>query len=558
MRRKVLFTVLLVIVVLAAACAPSQAPATPTQAPVEKPKEEQPAPTPTPVPEEPLVLVHADKAGDLGTLDPHFAAATNDRNIVDMVFNGLVRYKPGDASQFEPDLAEAIPEPEIVDGKQVWTFKLRQGVMCHPGPKTDAYELTADDVVYSLQKSANPERSAYAGEYTGMTVEKVDKYTVKIIMDKPISPVLFLPKVSDYAGGFIVCAKAIEAMGDEAFKTHPVGTGPFMFKSYTPQEKVVLVANENYFRGRPKLDGVEYRYMPDATSRELGLKTGELHVINGVSEDQWIEKIDAEEGLTVDVFGVGEVATIHFNTTVKPLDDVRVRKAIAYAIDRDEVLALYGKRVAGKVYSPVPAQFLAGGLTEEEAKSLGLDYAVDREKAKQLLAEAGYPDGFSLKVVSSERESYLKIYQSMQAQLAEIGIKLEIEVVDHPTMHKLIRQDVNPIVVYVAWRPNADVYLTRFFHSDSIVVTGKKPDTNFSHYDKIDDLIEAARVETDPEKQIELWKQAQIKILEDMVAYPLLYMNQVYARQDSVDYGHVLKSSLALYPQYTETTTIQR
>ncbi len=561
MRRKLLFAVLsMLFALVVAACAQPKA-AAPTQPPPEKkqPEAKPAAAQPTSKPSaQPLILVHADKAGDLGTLDPHFAAATNDRNIVDMVFNGLVRYKPGDSSVFEPDLAVEIPKPEIVNGKQVWVFKLRKGVMCHPGPKTKAYELTADDVVYSLRKSANPDRSAYAGEYTGMTVEKVDKYTVKITMDQPISPVLFLPKVADYAGGFIVCAKAIEAMGDEAFKTHPVGTGPFMFKSYTPQEKVVLVANENYFRGRPKLDGVEYRYMPDATSRELGLKTGELDVINGVSEDPWIEKIESEKGLKVDIFGVGEVATIHFNTSVKPLDDVRVRKAIAYALDRDEILALYGKRVAGKVFSPVPAQFLAGGLTEAEVKKLGLDYAVDREKAKQLLAEAGYPNGFSLKVVSSERESYLKIYQSMQAQLAEIGINLEIEVVDHPTMHKLIRQDVNPIVVYVAWRPNADVYLTRFFHSDSIVVTGKKPDTNFSHYDKIDDLIEAARVETDPEKQVELWKKAQIKILEDMVAYPILYLSQVYARNEAVDYGHVLKSSLALYPQYTENTTIKR
>ena len=144
----------------------------------------------------------------------------------------------------------------------------------------------------------------------------------------------------------------------------------------------------------------------------------------------------------------------------------------------------------------------------------------------------------------------------MQAQLAEIGIDIKINVVDHSSMHSLIREDVNPIVIYVAWRPNADVYLTRFYHSDSIVVTGAKPDTNFSHYTGIDDIIEEARVELDADKQIQMWKDAQIKILEDMVAYPLQYQNQVTARHDYVDFGHELKSVMGLYAQFDETTRI--
>ena len=106
--------------------------------------------------------------------------------------------------------------------------------------------------------------------------------------------------------------------------------------------------------------------------------------------------------------------------------------------------------------------------------------------------------------------------------------------------------------------PNADVYLTNFFHSDSIVVTGAKPITNFSHYAAIDDLIEQARAETDPAAQAELWKQANIQILKDLAAFPLHYQNQVYARVPKVDYGHELVSSLALYPQITELTNDQR
>jgi peptide/nickel transport system substrate-binding protein len=247
---------------------------------------------------------------------------------------------------------------------------------------------------------------------------------------------------------------------------------------------------------------------------------------------------------------------VHFNITKAPLDNPDVRKALAYALDRDEFLALFGEPVAENVYSPVPAKFLAGGLTQEEVEAAGLAYDMDRELARQMLADAGYPDGFELEVITSEMTGYRRIYESMQAQLAEVGVNLKVNVVDHSTMHSMIREDVNPIVVYIAWRPNADVYLTRFFLSDSIVMTGAAPDTNFSHYDQIDDLIKAARAETNPDAQIELWKEAQLQIMSDMAAYPLHFQQQVYARSNAVDYGHDLVSVLALYPGVTENTTI--
>jgi peptide/nickel transport system substrate-binding protein len=235
-----------------------------------------------------------------------------------------------------------------------------------------------------------------------------------------------------------------------------------------------------------------------------------------------------------------------------------VRQALAYALDRDEFLALFGEPVAENVYSAVPAKFLAGGMTKDEVEALGLAYDVDRDLAQQMLADAGYPDGFSLSVVTSEMTGYRRIYENMQAQLAEVGVDLEVTVVDHSTMHAQIREDVNPIVVYIAWRPNADVYLTRFYHSDSIVVTGAAPDTNFSHVSTLDDLIEQARVATSAEEQIDLWKQAQIQLLEEMYSYPLHFQQQVYARAEGVDYGHDLVSVLALYPGITELTSVSR
>jgi len=311
-----------------------------------------------------------------------------------------------------------------------------------------------------------------------------------------------------------------------------------------------------YFRGKPQLDGVEYRYVADVSSRELGLRSGQLDVIFKLQDGKWVDRLSRTPDVKVDVFGVGEVSTVYFNVTKPPFDDPRVRKAVANALNRDEFLALYGTSVAQKVFSPVPEAFMAGGLTEQELTNRNLDYQFDPTKAKQLLAEAGLGNGFAFSVVTSQLEQYRLVYESMQAQLAKVGINMEVKVVDHATMHDQIRKDVNPVVVYVAFRPTADAYLTQFLHSDAIVVTGKNPNTNFAHYDQIDAQIDAARNEADSTKQLVLWKAAQAKALQDMVAYPIQYANQVYARGSNVEYGHELKSVIQTYPGIDETTRL--
>jgi len=495
-------------------------------------------------------------AADLGTGDPHRAASRNDRAVVDMIFNGLLRYKPGEAPEIEPDLAQAIPYPQMIDGSQVWRFELRRDVMCHAGPQTEAYQLTADDVVFSLQRAADPDVSAYAGDYEGMTVTKVDDFTVDLIFESPLSSILFFPKVADYAGGFIVCRKAVGALGNDGFAAHPVGTGPFVFEDHIGGDRVRLAANDSYFRGPPQLQRVEVLYLPKFEERDRLLREGGLEVIFGSEKPDWFEAVKDNESITVDVFGVGQVITIHFNTARPPLDDPRIRKALAYAVDRKVFQSHFAEGVVENVYSPVPVDFLPGGMTRDEVVRLHLDYALDQKQAQALLAEAGYADGFALKLVSSERGHYLTNYESLRDQLAAVGIEIELEVVEHREMHKRIRADENAIVIYVAWRPNSDVFLTRFFHSDSTVVTGASPDTNFSHYDEIDKLIETARNVRDRADQVRFWKQAQVKLLSDAAALPLHYVNLVYARHKNVDYGHPLKAAMALYPQFTETTRI--
>jgi len=167
------------------------------------------------------ILRFAIHTSKMKNFDPHYAKSAEDFIFADMVFNSLVRYVPGKSPQLEPDIAEKIPEFKMVNGKQVWTINIRKDIMFHAGPNTEEYELTADDVVYSFQKAADPERSAFFGDYEGITFKKTDKYTVQMIINEPISPLFFLPRIANRKGGFIIGEKVIKQTGYEKFKSHP-------------------------------------------------------------------------------------------------------------------------------------------------------------------------------------------------------------------------------------------------------------------------------------------------------------------------------------------------
>ena len=503
------------------------------------------------------VLRFGTHVSAMGRLDPHFAFGSQDRALADMVFNGLLRYLPGRAPKIGPDLAEALPEFRMEGGEQIWTIRLRKGVMFHEAPGLPAHELTAEDVVFSLEKSADKARSGYSGDYLDMEVVLRSRYQVEIRFAHPISPILFFPRIANYGGGFIVSKQAVETLGYEGFKTHPVGTGPFAFDSHSPGEVLKLKAHAAYFRGAPKLDGVWLYFQPEAALRLAALKAGELDVITGSGKKGWIDQARALEGVVVDTHGVGEVGVFHLNTTTPPFDDIRVRRALAHALDREAFYRTTDADIVDRVFSPIPAPYLPGGLKRQEVEVLGLAYEYDVEKARALLREAGLEAGFDLELVASEKRLYQAYYQTLKAQLAPLNIRCNIETVPHSQMHRIIRSTPPPIVLYPAWRPNADVYLTRFFHSDSRVVTGRRPDTNFSQYQSVDALIDAARREVDPDAQIRLWSQAQIRILHDMVAFPVMATRQIYVRRMAVDYGHPVVSTMALYPQFTERTQIR-
>lgn len=480
-----------------------------------------------------ILRLGLDAAGP-GSFDPH--AASSDRIVVDMLFNGLLRYQPGNYPIIEPDLAEAVPTPKMIAGKQCWTFVLRKGVLFHPGPQGEAVELTSDDVIYSLQKAADQARSAYAALYTGMAFQRVDDYTLQVVMDKPLSAALFLPRFTCAAGGAILCRRAMEGQVDASDKAWPVGTGPFLFAGNMAGKKISLLAHKKYFRGAPRLEGVEILFLPDTKERERGLRSGTLHVISGIRSREGVNQASQWGKTRVDAFGPGETAAIILHTMSPPMQQKAVRQALAYALQRGDWGAWYGKALFEECSAPVPA-LVPGGMTNTAVSSLALDYAKDLAKARRLLEEAGYPDGFSVSVQTTVGPDAQAIVAILKKQLRQISVAVKaVERADRAT------PDIEPLIFNTIGLATAEDFFPRLFPQD---------------YPKMDTLIEAAHGETNAKKQLDLWRYIQMKTLDDMVVYPLGTILSVYARSAGVDYGHPLVRTGAPYPQITELTWIK-
>ncbi|MEO1016233.1 MAG: ABC transporter substrate-binding protein [Pseudomonadota bacterium] len=479
---------------------------------------------------------------DANQLNPFLSGGGQDRALFAYVFNGLTRFPPGsmDPADIELDLAESY---ESSDDGLTWTFVLRDGVQFHHGYG----ELTAADVVYSLNRARNPETSGVAANLAAVeSVEALDDKTVQIKLSSPVPTLLGM--LADPQGGYIVSQKAAEELGDD-IKATMVGTGPFQFDNYTPKQQSELSAHDDYFRGAPKIQEIVYRYIPDETARELAFASGEIDMFYGRREQTWVDRMRAQypDEIEILIFAPRQSRLLHLNRTKPPLDDIRVRQAIQHAINRDEFQQLVGEDITTQLRSPVPSGFL-GQTTDVPT------YDYDPDKARALLAEAGYPDGVDIEVLNSKIASLRTPYELVMEQLRQVGINADTEFVDHAAWHAQIRQDESGLIIYGgAPFPDADSFLTPFFLGSS-AIGQPAAQTNFSHCDVADEEINAARSELDPDKRNALWATAQQKIMEDACSVPIFELLQVWGKRANLDLGYELEGSLNLGPPITENT----
>ena len=456
------------------------------------------------------ILNFASKEPD--TLDPHSSTLGQSQAISRFMFRGLTRFaiKGGKVttSEVEPDLAESWT---LSPDGTLWTFKLKKGVQFHK----NVGELTAEDVKFSFERQINKTPGTRYGANLDVikSMEVIDKHTIQIAL-KSYDPI-FLLRMVGYQQGYIVSKKAAE--NHEQFKWNPIGTGPFYFERHAPREKVVLKAFDKFVGGRPQIDEVHYFDVPEDATKLIGLEKGTFDVLYPEAVTADVADQVKKMGAVIDRRGPGSQERFYINTTFKPFDDIRVRRAFMHAIDRKAIKeTMYPRELARVATSCVPPGYFG---------HVPMNFPeYDPEKAKKLLAEAGHPNGFTVKpYFISKSFFYPKVLTLAQEQLKKVGINVEMQIVDHATFHDNIRKNLNPFVLYGGTRiTDADPWLTLFFDSKEIPdpATGNKG-TNFAHYKGIDDLLTAGRVERDQKKRAQIYADAQKRIERDLVCLPI-------------------------------------
>ena len=460
------------------------------------------------------------------TLDPHASILGQTQSGVRLLYRGLTRFAITEVTETAPDGTSVVRrevtttevEPDLAeswtvsDDGTVWTFKLRQGVEFHKGYG----ELTADDVKFSFERQMRRERGMRFAKNLDVIqdITVVDPYTVRITL-KQFDPVFPL-RMAGYQQGYIVSKKAALEFGDR-FGWNPVGTGPFYFHRHLPRERIIFRAFKKYYGGRPAIDEIHWYDVPEDATKLIGLEKGTFDIVapNIVTPD--VKQQVAEMEAVLDERGPGGQYRIYFNHTRPPFDDRRVRLAFMHAIARQAIVdTLWPEGLASVASSPLPPGYF--GHTPVEVP------AFDPERARQLLAEAGYAEGLTIDdyFVTMSYE-YPKIMTMVQEQLKHVGVDVQLQLVEHPTYHRNIRNNLNPFVLYGGTRlTDGDVMLSLFFHSGEAPdpATGNKG-TNFAHYRGIDDLLEEGRRTRDSEARAAIYHAAQKRIMDDAVCLPI-------------------------------------
>ncbi len=468
-----------------------------------------------------LHLAHKEQE----TLDPHASILGQTQSGVRFLFRGLAKFAVKDGkvttAEVEPDLAESWTTSE--DGT-VWTFKLRKGVQFHKG----FGEFTAEDVKYSFERQLQRKKGMRFAKNLDVIkeIKILGPYEVRITL-KQYDPVFPLRMVG-YQQGYIVSKKAAEKVGHDNFGWNPVGTGPFYFHKHLPREKVIFRAFKEYHTGRPQIDEIHWYDVPEDATKLIGLEKGTFDIVqpNIVTAD--VDGQVKKMGAIIDRRGPGGQYRFYFNYTRPPFDNIKVRQAFMHAIDRKAIVdTLYPGDLGKIASSPLPPGYF-GHIPMEMPE-------YNPEKAKALLAEAGYGPNNPLVIPNyfiTKSYAYPKIMVLVQEQLKKVGVDLQIQMVEHPTYHKNIRNNLNPFVLYGGTRlTDGDVMLSLFFHSDEAPnpKTGNKG-TNFALYSGIDKLLEKGRRTRDQAAREKIYHVAQRQIMKDAVCLPIVDIPSQTAR----------------------------
>jgi ABC-type transport system substrate-binding protein len=484
--------------------------------------------------------------GDPQYLDPALDWEGNGWSIEHCMYNTLLTYSSGSGSEgtkLVPDMASAMPT--VTNGGKTYTFHLRPGIKFAPPVNR---EVTAADFKYSFERMMSPNthpvppgtefymsvvgaKDFNDGKTQAISGFKVlDKYTIEIDLEHPDATLLSAMTMSFTD---VVAKEWVQKWGNQ-FTRHPLGTGPYMLDHWTPGQEILLVRNPNWhdWRGHPEawVDSVDIRLSINPTIALLRLKRGQNDLLGdyiapsdhyAVTHDPvWSEQVVEEPAIAIDY--------LFMNAQMKPFDNVKVRQAIAWAIDRNKIIKLISG--AGAPLN----QIYPAGLPGHVDGAAGNFYGYDPAKAKQLLAAAGFPNGFSVTIYSHNVDPWPKIIQSIQNDLNQIGIKAGVKVLDRGTYWTLIGTPGKVAIgLQDDWQdfPDPADFIVSIFTKSGAVEGGLNP--SFWWDAKVEAQVAASFAMSDQAKRLALFVEIQKEIMDQAPGVPLYQpnVNTVFSRR---------------------------
>ncbi len=428
--------------------------------------------------------VYIGVAQDFDSLDPHHMTAAGTKEILFNVFEGLV--KPDSSGRIVPAVASDVSRS--ADGL-VYSFTLRDGILFHNGQPVEM-----DDVIYSIQRRWDGNDSAaYLKALNVIKELKVEGKKLDIILSEPSNE--FLAALMDV---YII------PKDNSELETSPVGTGPYRFVSRSVQDSLVLESFDSYWGEKGRIKTVVFKVLESADGLILGLQSGALDLVAHLSSDQTAQ---LDEGFNVVVGTMNIVQALYLNNAAKPFDDVRVRQALCYAIDRQAIIDIafdgYGVPLGTSMF-PSFAKYYVDSLTDY--------YSYDPEKARSLLSEAGYPDGFKMTIsVPSNYTPHVNAATVIAEQLRDVGIYATLNLLDWSTWLSEVYSKRNfqtTVTGVTSDNMTARKLLERF---------GTTTGNNFTNYSnsEYDAVLALALSESDDAAQTELYKKLEMNLTEN-------------------------------------------
>jgi peptide/nickel transport system substrate-binding protein len=440
-------------------------------------------------------------------LDPPQVTDLNSNRVGRRVVETLVTF-PEESTQVVPGLAESWTISK--DGLQ-YTFKLRRGITFHDGTP-----LNAEAVKFSIERQINPNHPAYKlGKYPFANFFFGNVKAVEVLSEERVAFLLNEPRASFLSiltagAASIVSPTAVMKWGPD-YPTHPVGTGPFRFASWDRGQRVVLEKNPTYWKYPVKVERVIYRPIVEDQARLTELLTGTLDVIVGVPAD-FVSQLEQNAKITLLKQVGAHVWYLGMNNQKKPFDDKRVRQALNYAVNKDAIVKDVLKGTGASSRGPV----LPGTWGADPALKA---YPYDPERAKKLLAEAGYPNGFSTTLWVPESGSGMQapvaMSTVMQSNLKAVGVNVSLQTMEWGAYLAKLRTKEQELFAlsWMAGTEDPDMVMYPLLHSSQWTPVG--PNRALYKNARFDALLQQARLTTDQAKRAQLYKEAQRILVDD-------------------------------------------